>query len=76
MEWRLRRLMDMGFECAIWNWTNHDLRMLEKPGATFSSITGYVRGRLTDDSGTVCMEAFASGDVETALGAFRTAFTV
>jgi hydroxypyruvate isomerase len=26
--------------------------------------------------GTVFIEAFASGDVETALGAFRTAFTV
>lgn len=26
--------------------------------------------------GTVCVEAFASGDVETALEAFRTAFTV
>jgi hydroxypyruvate isomerase len=51
MEWRLKRLTGMGFQCGIWNWTSHDLEMLEKSGATFSSMTGYVKGRLADDEG-------------------------
>jgi len=51
MEWRLRRLTEMGFACGIWNWTSHDLAMLERSGATFSSMTGYIRGRLADDEG-------------------------
>jgi len=51
MSWRLSRLTEMGFEVGIWNWSNHDLTMLEKSGARFSSMTGYLRGRLTDDEG-------------------------
>lgn len=50
-DWRLKRLTEMGFQCGIWNWTDHDLSMLEKSGATFSSMTGYVTGRLADDEG-------------------------
>ena len=51
MDWRLKRLTEMGFQAGLWNWTNHDLTMLEKSGATFSSMTGYIRGRLSDDEG-------------------------
>lgn len=51
MEWRLKRLTELGFECGIWNWTSHDLVMLEKSGAKFSSMTGYISGRLADDAG-------------------------
>jgi hydroxypyruvate isomerase len=51
MNWRLKRLTELGFQCAIWNWGNHDVEMLEASKATFSSITGYVRGRLADDQG-------------------------
>lgn len=51
MDWRLKRLTEMGFECGIWNWTSHDLAMLEKSGAKFSSMTGYITGRLADDEG-------------------------
>lgn len=51
MDWRLKRLTEMGFQCGIWNWGNHNLGMLEKSGATFSSMTGYVTGRLADDEG-------------------------
>jgi hydroxypyruvate isomerase len=64
MEWRLRRLTEMGFQCAIWNWTNHDLGMLEKSGAAFSSMTGYLRGRLADDSGAEELLATARQFVE------------
>ena len=51
MDWRLRRLKDLGFQAGIWNWRPHDLGMLEKSGAVFSSMTGYIRGRLADDEG-------------------------
>jgi hydroxypyruvate isomerase len=64
MDWRLRRLTGMGFQCSIWNWTNHDLRMLTNSGATFSSMTGYVRGRLADDSGAEELLATARQSIE------------
>ena len=51
MEWRLRRLTEMGFQVGLWNWPDHDLAMLEKSGATFSIMNGYLRGRLSDDEG-------------------------
>jgi hydroxypyruvate isomerase len=51
MEWRLRRLKELGFQVGLWNWQAHDIAMLERSGATFSSMTGYVRGRLADDEG-------------------------
>ena len=53
MDWRLKRLTEMGFQCGIWNWTSHDLGMLEKSGAMFSSMTGYISGRLADDEGAI-----------------------
>lgn len=49
--WRLRRLTEMGFLAEIWDWTQHDIADLEGSGATFSSMTGYISGRLTDDAG-------------------------
>ena len=64
MEWRLRRLTEMGFECGIWNWANHDLAMLERSGATFSSMTGYLRGRLADDEGANELLATATQSIE------------
>jgi hydroxypyruvate isomerase len=51
MEWRLKRLTELGFQAGIWNWTSHDLAMLERSGATLSSMTGYISGRLADDEG-------------------------
>ncbi|MBB6413018.1 hydroxypyruvate isomerase family protein [Mesorhizobium sangaii] len=51
MEWRVRRLTEMGFQVGLWNWPDHDLAMLEKSGATFSIMNGYLRGRLSDDEG-------------------------
>jgi hydroxypyruvate isomerase len=41
----------MGFEVGLWNWPDHDLTKLEKSGATFSIMNGYLRGRLTDEEG-------------------------
>jgi hydroxypyruvate isomerase len=51
MEWRLKRLAELDVQAGIWNWTNHDLAMLERSGATLSSMTGYISGRLADDEG-------------------------
>ena len=51
MEFRVKRLTEMGFQVGLWNWPEHDLAMLEKSGATFSIMNGYLRGRLADDEG-------------------------
>ena len=66
MAWRLTRLTEMGFQCGIWNWGNHDLGMLEKSGAVFSSMTGYVTGRLADDAGAD--ELLATAEKSIAVG--------
>ena len=49
--WRASRLHEMGFQVGLWNWPDHDLDALEKSGATFSIMNGYLSGRLTDDAG-------------------------
>jgi hydroxypyruvate isomerase len=51
IEWRASRLHELGFEVGLWNWPDHDLTKLEKSGAHFSIMNGYLRGRLTDDEG-------------------------
>src|SRR5438552_2688404 len=51
MEWRVKRLTELGFGVGPWNWPDHDLESLERSGATFSIMNGYLRGRLTDDEG-------------------------
>ena len=66
MDWRLRRLTELGFQCGIWNWDNHDLGMLEKSSATFSSMTGYITGRLADDEGAA--ELLATAEQSIAIG--------
>jgi hydroxypyruvate isomerase len=48
---RVRKISGMGFLVEIWDWTKHDIDALVATGATFSSMTGYVAGRLTDDDG-------------------------
>ena len=51
IEWRAARLAEMGFEVGLWNWPDHDLAALEKSGATFSIMNGYLTGRLADNEG-------------------------
>ncbi len=48
---RVRRIADLGFEVELWDWTTKDLDALTRTGATFSSMTGYVRGTLADPDG-------------------------
>ena len=64
MEWRLSRLTELGFQAGIWNWQAHDLAMLERSGAVFSSMTGYVRGRLADEEGAAELIATARQSIE------------
>jgi hydroxypyruvate isomerase len=51
IEWRAARLNERGFQVGLWNWPEHDVGKLEKSGAAFSIMNGYLRGRLTDDEG-------------------------
>ncbi len=48
---RIKRIDDLGFQVEIWDWTRHDVKVLSRSGATFSSMTGYVTGRLSDEEG-------------------------
>ncbi|NTF33795.1 TIM barrel protein [Rhizobium skierniewicense] len=51
IEWRCARLNELGFMVGLWNWPDHDLVALERSGATFSIMNGYLTGRLADDEG-------------------------
>lgn len=51
IEWRCARLKELGFQVGLWNWPEHDLDALERTGATFSIMNGYLTGRLADDEG-------------------------
>jgi hydroxypyruvate isomerase len=51
MEWRCRHLTELGFGVGLWNWPDHDLHALERSGATFTIMNGYLEGRLADDEG-------------------------
>ena len=48
---RVRRIDELGFAVEIWDWTTKDVAALGRTGATFSSMTGYVTGRLADAEG-------------------------
>lgn len=66
IEWRLRRLTELGFVAEIWNWTDHDIDALVASGARFSSMTGYITGRLSDDAGADELLATAAQSIEVA----------
>ncbi|MER8791984.1 TIM barrel protein [Mesorhizobium sp. M0983] len=51
MAWRVARMHEMGFGVGLWNWPDHDLAALEKSGATFTIMNGYLEGGLADDEG-------------------------
>jgi hydroxypyruvate isomerase len=48
---RVARIDELGFQIEIWDWTTKDLDALRATGAVFSSMTGYIRGSLTDEAG-------------------------
>jgi hydroxypyruvate isomerase len=48
---RVRRIAGLGFQVEMWNWAGKDITALAGTGATFSSMTGYLRGTLADPAG-------------------------
>lgn len=50
-EERVRTIDASGFQVEIWDWSTKDLDALAATGATFSSMTGYLRGELIDPDG-------------------------
>jgi hydroxypyruvate isomerase len=48
---RVRRIDERGFAVEIWDWWTKDVDALVATGATFSSMTGYIRGELVDPDG-------------------------
>lgn len=51
IEWRAARLTERGLGVGLWNWPEHDLGKLEKVGANYTIMNGYLVGRLTDAEG-------------------------
>lgn len=51
IDWRALRLKEMGFGVGLWNWPDWDIAALEKTGATFTIMNGYLKGRLADTEG-------------------------
>lgn len=48
---RVSAIDSAGFQVEMWDWSNRDLPALAATGATFSSMTGYLRGELIDSDG-------------------------
>src|SRR5262249_2294277 len=48
---RVRTIHEIGFAVEIWDWTAKDIDALAGTGARFTSMTGYVTGRLADPDG-------------------------
>ncbi|MBP0485108.1 TIM barrel protein [Sagittula salina] len=59
IHWRAARLKEMGFGVGLWNWPAWDLEELEKTGADFTIMNGYLQGRLTDQDGAEMLLASA-----------------
>ncbi|MDE2445743.1 MAG: TIM barrel protein [Alphaproteobacteria bacterium] len=73
IEWRCARLKELGFQVGLWNWPAHDLAKLEKSGATFSIMNGYLEGRLADQDGAdmLLKSAYETAQVGKRLGVAR-----
>ena len=65
-EERVARIRDRGLAVEIWDWSRRDLAALAATGATFSSMTGYLRGDLTTAEGSAAL-------LETAAASLRAA---
>ena len=63
---RVRRIDELGFQVEIWDWTAKDVDALVATGATFSSMTGYVRGELVEPDGADELLATAAQSIPVA----------
>lgn len=72
-ERRVRRIAELGFQVEIWDWTRRDINALARTNASFSSMTGYVRGALSDEDGSaeLLRTAEESAKVASRLGCTR-----
>lgn len=52
---RVERIRDAGFEVEFWDWSVKDVRALAATGATFSTMTAYLRGDLTSEDGIAAL---------------------
>ena len=48
---RVERIHAAGFGVEIWDWSSKDIDALSATGARFTSMTGYLRGTLTETDG-------------------------
>ena len=48
---RVKKIHELGFAVEIWDWTQKDISALAATGAKFTSMTGYITGRLGDKEG-------------------------
>ncbi|EFL26913.1 2 superfamily AP endonuclease [Streptomyces himastatinicus ATCC 53653] len=63
---RVRRIADQGFQVEIWDWSAKDIDALAATGATFSSMTGYLTGDLTEPDGIEALLASARKSLDVA----------
>ncbi|HSS68777.1 MAG TPA: TIM barrel protein, partial [Nocardioidaceae bacterium] len=63
---RVETIARLGYEVEIWDWTTKDIDALIATGATFSSMTGYIEGSLTDPAGVERLLATAEQSVAVA----------
>lgn len=59
MHWRAARLHEMGFGVGLANWPEWDQKAMERTGATFTIMNGYLEGRLADREGADMLLASA-----------------
>ncbi|NIL80405.1 TIM barrel protein [Rhodococcoides kroppenstedtii] len=65
-EERVARIHERGFAVEIWDWSAKDVEALRATGATFTSMTGYLRGSLTDPDGIAELLATAEESLRVA----------
>ncbi|MCA1288014.1 TIM barrel protein [Salipiger bermudensis] len=59
IDWRAARLTERELGVGLWNWPDHDLAALEKVGANYTIMNGYLEGRLSDPEGAELLLASA-----------------
>lgn len=64
---RVKKIHEMGFAVEIWDWTQKDIAALAATGAHFTSMTGYVTGRLGDAEGAADLLKTAKESIPAAL---------
>lgn len=64
---RVKKIHELGFAVEIWDWTQKDIAALAATGAHFTSMTGYVTGRLGDVEGAADLLKTAEQSIPAAL---------